>query len=327
MLQTIENYSDYNNILNCFANSHTFENQTYFYEDYPNNFVKSDQYSTGQYEYLLYRLELSGRVPSKEKFRRMACVTCISCGGCPYNDRCVFLHDPRTKLNGIRLKASKTLRNSSMNSKDSFYWPDMKKVEVFRHLDIQGLPDSNQRYEIPETFSKISSSTHHDRAVFSIWNHFISVCCDAIKSSHSFNSNNPMNYHVKSMKRLRIFIQLSNQLTKSKKQDDFFYEEIKQDKGSEIEGESCYESSTPRFFHQTAPLHPSREDAARAQPSPRPDQSPSSPAITSADDHLAIASVLHTRASSASVVPDLTASALPSGNSTATTLTGKSSHQ
>lgn len=37
---------------------------------------------------ILEKLELAGRVPSKEKFRRMACQTFITTGSCPYNDKC-----------------------------------------------------------------------------------------------------------------------------------------------------------------------------------------------------------------------------------------------
>ena len=99
---------------------------------------------------LLTKLEQAGKVPSKEKFRRMCCQvsfqsavlliviaifdvdstnllqqTFLSTGGCPYNDRCVFLHDPRLQIDTFRLRTVKNVRQSGA-LKDSFYWPDME---------------------------------------------------------------------------------------------------------------------------------------------------------------------------------------------------------
>lgn len=94
---------------------------------------------------ILDKMEQAGRVPSKEKFRRMACnvrfifrrhlnvdfyemldlyQTFIYTGACPYNDRCVFLHDYRIKTEGAKVR---TTRQTKINStiKDTFYWPDM----------------------------------------------------------------------------------------------------------------------------------------------------------------------------------------------------------
>lgn len=77
-----------------------------------------------QGQQLLQKLELSGRVPSREKFRRMICQTYVCCGGCPYNERCVFLHDDRVELKGFKTRPNR--QGKVINGcKDSFYWPDM----------------------------------------------------------------------------------------------------------------------------------------------------------------------------------------------------------
>ena len=78
-------------------------------------------------------MERSGLVPSKEKFRRMICLTFVSTGSCPYGDKCVFLHDTRLKsrqdvmaenINSSGNCKSYNLVNKTV--KDTFYWPDME---------------------------------------------------------------------------------------------------------------------------------------------------------------------------------------------------------
>ena len=83
-------------------------------------------------ESILYRLERGGKVPSAEKFRRMICNTYISCGGCPYGDKCVFLHDPRLTIGSFKIRTTKTPRVGGQ-PKDTFYWPDMDK-EVTKNI-------------------------------------------------------------------------------------------------------------------------------------------------------------------------------------------------
>lgn len=50
--------------------------------------------------------------------------TFIFTGACPYNDRCVFLHDFRIKAEGVKVRTTRQTRSNS-TIKDTFYWPDM----------------------------------------------------------------------------------------------------------------------------------------------------------------------------------------------------------
>ena len=79
---------------------------------------------------ILQKLEDSGRVPSKQKYRRMICQTYVSTGACPYHDKCVFLHDQRigsntSTKNNLPVKLKQKLSSCGEN-KDTFYWPDME---------------------------------------------------------------------------------------------------------------------------------------------------------------------------------------------------------
>lgn len=80
---------------------------------------------------------------SQHRFRSMPCQTFVACGNCPYNERCVFLHDSRvrhSKRDGIAARA--TPQNNSV--KDTFYWPDMPVARPATRLDARALPSNNQ---------------------------------------------------------------------------------------------------------------------------------------------------------------------------------------
>ena len=80
------------------------ECQSSYSPHYYDNYFPIDYQQYGNNQQLLHKLEQSvrsiesyieisdtffqGRVPSKEKFRRMVCQTYVCCGNCPYNERC-----------------------------------------------------------------------------------------------------------------------------------------------------------------------------------------------------------------------------------------------
>eukprot|EP01031_Cornospumella_fuschlensis_P027840 gene27840-33621_t len=169
-------------------------------------------------EMLLEKLEQAGRVPSKDKFRRMACNTFIFTGACPYNDRCVFLHDYRIKAENVKVRTTRQTRSNTA-VKDTFYWPDMTRKDVIRNTDSQGLPSANQMYMIPEAF-KTNPSNFHNRGLYSLWMHFVEFCVhnsvfytkryrDITSEPFFTTSAYVENVHVVGAKRLRVFVQLS----------------------------------------------------------------------------------------------------------------------
>lgn len=104
----------------------------------------------------------------------MACQTWIYAGSCPYGDRCTFIHDTALSSSHFQARPLKSAAMKPAAVKDTFYWPDMNKFEVRRSVDSSGLPNSNQSYSIPSDFAKNDASIH-DRAIYSIWNHFVST--------------------------------------------------------------------------------------------------------------------------------------------------------
>ena len=93
-----------------------------------------------------------------ERFRTYPCQNFVCSGGCPYHDRCTFLHDSRIKSDRevYRLEVKKV-----SEPKDTFYWPDMEIVDSCQDK-------VSNDYNIPLNFSN-DKSNQHDCSVLSIW--------------------------------------------------------------------------------------------------------------------------------------------------------------
>lgn len=94
----------------------------------------------------------------------------------------------------------------------------MQRKDINRYLDAQGLPDANQRYVIPESFSS-STCSFHNRGLYSLWNHFVEYCVHnsrlveerrRIENDNFFQVSNYLgNRHIFGTYRLKIFVHLS----------------------------------------------------------------------------------------------------------------------
>jgi hypothetical protein len=109
--------------------------------------------------------------------------------------------------------------------KDTFYWPDMPVHKVMQKRDKHYLPTSNQEYNffiIGGMRSATKGVTMHDRAVYSIWYHFVAsfdigpVDPDLSRSSceHNIITGTP---------RLPIFVDLAQREEEYILMSDLFY--------------------------------------------------------------------------------------------------------
>ena len=46
-------------------------------------------------------------------------------GGCPYHERCTYIHDARLRSDRVVIRTLPPMKTSEM--KDSFFWPDLEQ--------------------------------------------------------------------------------------------------------------------------------------------------------------------------------------------------------
>jgi hypothetical protein len=139
----------------------------------------------------------------QEKFRSLLCQCSLMTGNCPYEDGCLFLHDPRVFVDSkpplIGISGCKQKAPPLNTTRDAFYWPDQS------HVNAVG-----QRYEIPEKFARSfphgnSLPSAHNRGIFSLWSHFTQMLLDRSSGATSSFQNS----FLPDRSRLPIFVRLA----------------------------------------------------------------------------------------------------------------------
>jgi Zinc finger C-x8-C-x5-C-x3-H type (and similar) len=142
--------------------------------------------------------------------------TFISTGSCPYNDRCVFLHDPRTVSSRI-IYRTKQRKSKEDLCQDSFFWPTMPRHEVVGRLDFRNLPLISQHYVVPHptTTTGTPREMRNNYAVYSMWSHFLDFLAADPNSVIRIprrvdppNAYDEVNQHT-GKRRLPVFVSLS----------------------------------------------------------------------------------------------------------------------
>ena len=90
-------------------------------------------------------------------------------------------------------------------------------MDVSQKLDSRGLPDANQCYCIPISFTDEYTASRHDRAIYSLWAHLIETCLREnlphLLPPSGLHPEDPYgryrNHHVRGCWRLPIFVLLS----------------------------------------------------------------------------------------------------------------------
>ena len=138
----------------------------------------------------------------KEKYRCYPCQNFIISGGCPYHERCTYVHDSKLSSNRLvfRISNSSTQRRLHItDQKDTFYWPDVANKE--------------NQYTIPFQYAS-SPENFHNAGIFSIWSHFVDYILKSklsnISKVYHTELKGPANSFVKS-NRLSIFVRLGNE--------------------------------------------------------------------------------------------------------------------
>jgi len=125
-------------------------------------------------------------IDDDSKFRQLPCRTFISCGFCPYRERCVFLHDPRLISKIAKTKTRK--KNKEDVIQDSMFWPVLPSSAVNLRLDRSSKPHVMQHYSVPSP--KDDEYRLHDQAIYSMWMHFVTLTAmESEESGHQRGVN------------------------------------------------------------------------------------------------------------------------------------------
>ncbi len=131
---------------------------------------------------------------SKYSLYQLPCKTMISCGACPYRDRCTFVHDNRIR--------SKTYVKTNIRKKDKnnddlttiFYWPQMTK-------------ETSSNSCLYDCHADVDSLNYDYMSVYSMWNHFLHVTQNGLAKDGTEHC--VINPYTK-RPRLDIFVKLGN---------------------------------------------------------------------------------------------------------------------
>ncbi len=131
---------------------------------------------------------------SKYSLYQLPCRTMISCGICPYRDRCNFVHDNRIRSKNCAKTSTRKKDKNDDELNTVFYWPKMTK-------------ETSSNICLYDCHPEIESSNYDYMSVYSMWNHFLYV------TQNGFAKNGAehcvINPYTK-RPRLDVFVKLGN---------------------------------------------------------------------------------------------------------------------
>ncbi len=154
------------------------------------------------------------KTKSNNRYRRYPCQNFICTGGCPYYDRCSYLHDPRIS---VKRRIIRTPKLKVMDPKDSFFWPDLNTC----------MENVSDPYSIPLSFGQ-NLSDIHNYAMYSMWYYFTNYCfCSEKFGSLEYFDNetkknewtSETNANPPLKQRLPVFIKYTTEAIKTRLQE------------------------------------------------------------------------------------------------------------
>jgi hypothetical protein len=157
------------------------------------------------------------------KCRLLPCRTFLSTGSCPYNDRCVFIHDPRIASASPQLRIRKKTKDDS--TIDAFFWTPMNNDDTRTLTDQNNIPQVSQFYIVSTPLEQLANTNKPYAvrelrtaiAVYSMWNYYLDfLATDPLSTvSHiprrvpAAKPADPVNRHT-GRRRLPIFVKLAS---------------------------------------------------------------------------------------------------------------------
>ena len=111
----------------------------------------------------------------------------ISVGTCPYRERCVYLHDARCLCKSAKSKSRK--KNRDDTTTDALFWPFVSTFDT-QHQHQRIIAQSTYQVPRPSLSKDKATQSHHDEAMYSLWNTFVEFCVALNNNSSSQQSSN-----------------------------------------------------------------------------------------------------------------------------------------
>jgi len=218
--------------------------------------VTSSKSYSSTYQHIHYqyqcRLKLKQKQSQNDKSKSLPCRSFLATGACPYQEKCVYIHDNRIATTSIQQHIR--MKNQEVVASDSFFYPPLTAYQKSQNYDQYSVPKApklvgSKRYV--ENEQRHTQRHGHDQGKFnnnsasiaSIWGHYVkfchdstyaTTCSDDIGLGHPNDTKNQITFRprIKILRQLGMGMDMNTHIKEKKAENDvseseYRHEELK----------------------------------------------------------------------------------------------------